>query len=95
MNELTKEQVEEIRHVREVVATLKRMQDRVYSQLLEDLGFKAYVEEENSTGDEYSGKEHLNPEKWLFDIVYNLDDAEKFSQEIAKLENKIKQYAAA
>jgi hypothetical protein len=95
MNKLTKEQVEEIRHVKEVVSTLQRMQDRIYSQLLDDLGFKAYIEEEKATGDAYSGKEHLNPEKWLFDIVYNLDDVEQFSQEIAKLENKIKQYAAA
>ena len=93
MYKLKKEHVEEIRHAREVVATLKRMQDRIYSQLLDDLGFKAYAEEENATGDEYSGKEHLNPERWLFDIIYNLDDDKQLSQKIETLENKIEQYA--
>ena len=58
MIKFTKTNIEEIRNVRQAVAALARMQDRLYRQLIEDIGFNKYPELENH----------------LFDLVYNPSD---------------------
>ena len=55
MLKLTKENIDEIKHVREAVATLARMQNRLYQQLLEDLNMK----------------EAHEAEEYLFDLIHN------------------------
>jgi hypothetical protein len=81
MSKLTKENIAEIRHAREVISTLQRMQDKIYDQLIKDIGFDVY-EKENSS----------SPEAWLFDIVFNknIDDLSKC---IETLKEKIEQYS--
>jgi hypothetical protein len=58
MFKLTKENIAEIKHVREAVATLARMQNRLYQQLLKDLDIK---------------EEH-KAEGYLFDLIHNPSD---------------------
>ena len=80
MSKLTEEHIKEIKHAREVIGTLHRMQDRIYNQLIKDIGFDVYEKE-----DSYS------PEAWLFDIVHNnhLEDIDPY---LEKLETKIEEY---
>lgn len=88
----TEEQKKEIQHTRELIATLARMQDKIYQQLVKDLGFLKYFEEKESL--EYTGKEHLNPEQYLFDLVYNTTDL-NFEDGVKLIERKVNEYNLA
>jgi len=83
MSKLTKENITEIQHAREVISTLQRMQDKIYNELLKEIGFDAYKKEDSHS-----------PEAWLFDIVFNnnIDDMNKC---IETLKEKVEQYSLA
>jgi hypothetical protein len=44
MLKLKESHVEEIKHTKALVTTLSRMQDRIYKQLVEDLGLSKHLE---------------------------------------------------
>lgn len=84
MFKLKETHVEEIKHAKEVVATLSRMQDRIYEQLVEDIGLSKYFEDNEDL------------EGYLFDIVYNSEDnSEEIDKDIAELEYRLSKYAEA
>lgn len=88
----TDSQIKEIRHVQELISTLSRMQDKLYKQLIEEIGFSKYLEDKESF--EYTGKEHINPEQYLFDLVYN-ESGEDFTKKLELIKRKIDEYSLA
>ena len=84
MFKLKETHVEEIKHAKEVIATLSRMQDRIYKQLLEDIGLSKYLEDNEDL------------EGYLFDIVYNSEvGSEEIDKDITALEQRVNKYAKA
>lgn len=84
MFKLKETHVEEIKHAKEVVATLSRMQDRIYKQLVEDIGLSKYLEDNEDL------------EGYLFDMVYNSTaSSEEIDKDISILEQRVNKYAEA